>query len=79
VRRARTPVPTGDLFGPGRWLRGGRCCQPKELSWIDGATNVDLYDKDEYVPTAIAKLTAFFGTHLGKTTAPRERARPAMT
>jgi uncharacterized protein len=38
--------------------------EPKELYWIDGATHVDLYDKDEYVPTAAAKLTEFFTTHL---------------
>jgi fermentation-respiration switch protein FrsA (DUF1100 family) len=40
---------------------------PKELFWIDGATHVDLYDKEEYLPTAIAKLTNFFGTHLAGT------------
>ncbi|WP_030980171.1 alpha/beta hydrolase [Streptomyces sp. NRRL S-1824] len=34
--------------------------EPKELFWIDGATHIDLYDKDEYVPTAVAKLTGFF-------------------
>jgi fermentation-respiration switch protein FrsA (DUF1100 family) len=39
---------------------------PKELYWIDGATHVDLYDKDEYVPTAVAKLTDFFGTNLAQ-------------
>ena len=38
--------------------------EPKELYWIEGATHVDLYDKQEYVPTAIAKLTDFFATHL---------------
>jgi hypothetical protein len=32
---------------------------------IDGASHVDLYyDKDEYVPTAIAKLADFFTTNL---------------
>jgi hypothetical protein len=31
---------------------------------IDGASHVDLYDKDEYVPTAIAKLADFFTTDL---------------
>jgi uncharacterized protein len=40
--------------------------EPKELYRIDGATHVDLYDKDEYVPTAVAKLTDFFGTHLAQ-------------
>ena len=38
--------------------------EPKELYWIEGATHVDLYDKQEYVPTAVAKLTDFFATHL---------------
>ena len=33
---------------------------PKELFWIDGATHVDLYDKDEYVPGVISKLARFF-------------------
>ncbi|MDB5056741.1 MAG: hypothetical protein JWO59_213, partial [Chloroflexi bacterium] len=41
---------------------------PKELFWIDGATHVDLYDKEEYVPTVVAKLSDFFGAHLGETT-----------
>ncbi|GHO61167.1 hypothetical protein KSC_000590 [Ktedonobacter sp. SOSP1-52] len=41
--------------------------QPKELFWIDGATHVDLYDKEEYVPTVVAKLDDFFGAHLGGT------------
>jgi uncharacterized protein len=38
--------------------------EPKELYRIDGATHVDLYDKEQYVPTAVAKLTDFFTTHL---------------
>ncbi|MFF3979773.1 alpha/beta hydrolase [Streptomyces sp. NPDC001828] len=37
---------------------------PKELHWIDGASHVDLYDKEQYVGPAVAKLTDFFGTHL---------------
>ncbi|MGW7684054.1 alpha/beta hydrolase [Kribbella sp. NPDC054772] len=37
---------------------------PKELSWIDGATHVDLYDKPEYVTPAVARLTTFFSTYL---------------
>jgi uncharacterized protein len=37
---------------------------PKELLWIDGASHGDLYDKDEYVTPAVAKLTDFFRTHL---------------
>jgi fermentation-respiration switch protein FrsA (DUF1100 family) len=31
---------------------------------IDGATHIDLYDKDEYVTPAVAKLTEFFSKHL---------------
>jgi uncharacterized protein len=34
--------------------------EPKELFWIDGASHVDLYDKDEYVTPAVDKLVAFF-------------------
>jgi len=37
----------------------------KELHWIDGASHVDLYDKDEYVTPAVAKLTEFYTAHLG--------------
>jgi fermentation-respiration switch protein FrsA (DUF1100 family) len=33
---------------------------PKELYWIEGASHVDLYDKDEYVTPAVAKLADFF-------------------
>ncbi|MFJ1935959.1 alpha/beta hydrolase [Kitasatospora sp. NPDC088160] len=45
-----------------------RSTGPKELHWIDGAAHVDLYDKDEYVTPAVARLTDFFGTHLAATT-----------
>jgi fermentation-respiration switch protein FrsA (DUF1100 family) len=38
--------------------------EPKELVVIDGATHIDLYDKDAYVTPAVAKLTEFFGKHL---------------
>ncbi|MFJ8542438.1 alpha/beta hydrolase [Streptomyces sp. NPDC093586] len=37
---------------------------PKELVVIDGATHIDLYDKDEYVTPAVAELTGFFGKAL---------------
>jgi fermentation-respiration switch protein FrsA (DUF1100 family) len=47
--------------------------EPKELYWIDGATHVALYDKDEYVTPAIAKLTEFFRAHLARTTWDRTR------
>ncbi|MEU6242409.1 alpha/beta hydrolase [Streptomyces sp. NPDC047024] len=35
-----------------------------ELFVVEGATHVDLYDKDEYVTPAVAELTGFFGKHL---------------
>ncbi|MFC8826037.1 alpha/beta hydrolase [Streptomyces sp. NPDC057137] len=38
---------------------------PKELHWIEGASHVDLYDREEYVGPAITKLTDFFRTRLG--------------
>src|SRR3984893_361139 len=41
--------------------------EPKELFWIDGATHVDLYDKEEYLPTVVAKLDDFFGASLAGT------------
>jgi fermentation-respiration switch protein FrsA (DUF1100 family) len=37
---------------------------PKDLHWIDGATHVALYDKEEYATPAIAKLTEFFTANL---------------
>jgi len=43
-----------------------RAVGPKELHWIDGASHVDLYDKEQYVDPAIEKLTAFFTETLGK-------------
>ena len=30
--------------------------QPKELFWIDGANQVDLYDRDPYVSQAVEKM-----------------------
>jgi fermentation-respiration switch protein FrsA (DUF1100 family) len=41
-----------------------RAQQPKSLTWIDGASHVDLYDKDEFVTPAVAALTGFFRTEL---------------
>jgi len=38
---------------------------PKELHWIDGATHVALYDKEQFVAPAIEKLTKFFTESLG--------------
>ncbi|GHB86016.1 hypothetical protein GCM10010306_096030 [Streptomyces umbrinus] len=43
-----------------------RAGEPMELFWIDGASHFDLYDKDEYVSPALAKLTSFFGEHLSQ-------------
>ena len=37
---------------------------PKELAWIEGASHVDLYDKDAYVTPAVEKLDGFFAAHL---------------
>ncbi|RSM87852.1 alpha/beta hydrolase [Kibdelosporangium aridum] len=37
---------------------------PKKLSWIEGASHVDLYDKEPYVGTAVAELAEFYRTSL---------------
>ena len=39
---------------------------PKELHWIDAASHVDLYDKEQYVAPAVAKLAGFFTEKLGQ-------------
>jgi uncharacterized protein len=41
---------------------------PKELHWIEGASHTDLYDKEEYVAPAIAKLTEFYTANLAEPT-----------
>ncbi|MFB7286719.1 alpha/beta hydrolase [Actinacidiphila glaucinigra] len=41
-----------------------RAAEPKDLFWIDGATHMDLYDKDRYVTPAVTRLTAFFTENL---------------
>jgi fermentation-respiration switch protein FrsA (DUF1100 family) len=41
-----------------------RAKEPKELFWVDGATHVDLYDKEPFVPTVVSKLADFFNAHL---------------
>ncbi|MFI8947297.1 alpha/beta hydrolase [Streptomyces sp. NPDC053750] len=41
-----------------------QAAEPKELFVIDGATHIDLYDRDEHVTPAVTKLTEFFGRHL---------------
>ncbi|MGC5311825.1 alpha/beta hydrolase [Micromonospora zamorensis] len=38
--------------------------EPKRLHWIDGATHVGLYDKEEYVGPALVELAGFFTEHL---------------
>lgn len=40
---------------------------PKEMHWIDGASHVDLYDKEPYVGLAVEKLADFFRTRLTDT------------
>jgi uncharacterized protein len=39
---------------------------PKELHWIDGASHIDLYDKDQYVTQVMAKLTEFYTANLAQ-------------
>lgn len=38
--------------------------EPKQWHWIEGATHNDLYDRDEYVAPAIARLASFFRKEL---------------
>jgi hypothetical protein len=45
-----------------------RAAEPKELFWIDGASHVDLYDKEPYVSSAIATLGGFYTANLTGTT-----------
>ncbi|MCE7010898.1 alpha/beta hydrolase [Kibdelosporangium philippinense] len=33
---------------------------PKEFHWIDGASHVDLYDKEQYVGPAVSRLAEFY-------------------
>ncbi|MBU3067042.1 alpha/beta hydrolase [Nocardia sp. NEAU-G5] len=37
---------------------------PKEIHWIEGASHVDLYDREQYVGPAVERLTEFFAEHL---------------
>lgn len=41
-----------------------KAAEPKELFVIGGGTHISLYDKDEHVTPAVAKLSTFFATHL---------------
>jgi fermentation-respiration switch protein FrsA (DUF1100 family) len=43
-----------------------RATGPKELYWIEGASHVDLYDKQEYIGPAVDKLNTFFTDNLTK-------------
>lgn len=47
-----------------------RARAPKEAFWVEGASHIDLYDKDEYVVPIISKLADFFGAHLTGPTVP---------
>jgi fermentation-respiration switch protein FrsA (DUF1100 family) len=38
---------------------------PKEVLWVEGASHVDLYDKQQYVGPAVEKLADFFARELG--------------
>jgi uncharacterized protein len=38
--------------------------RPKELFWVDGASHVDLYDRDRFVTPVVSKLGDFFRTEL---------------
>lgn len=41
-----------------------RAKEPKELYVVNGATHVDLYDKPEFVPQVVEKLTEFFDKNI---------------
>ena len=38
--------------------------EPKELFWIEGASHIDLYHKEEYISQATKKLDEFFRERL---------------
>jgi fermentation-respiration switch protein FrsA (DUF1100 family) len=42
-----------------------KAAEPKELFLVDGASHIDLYDRDQYVSQAVTKLDDFFGKYLG--------------
>ncbi|MEU9046157.1 MULTISPECIES: alpha/beta hydrolase [unclassified Kitasatospora] len=42
-----------------------RATGPKELYRIEGASHVDLYDREEYIDPTVDKLAEFFTVHLG--------------
>jgi fermentation-respiration switch protein FrsA (DUF1100 family) len=41
-----------------------RATGPAEIHWIDGASHVDLYDKQEYIGPAADRLAQFFDKNL---------------
>ena len=41
-----------------------RANEPKEIYIVEGATHVDLYDKPEFVPQVVEKLTEFFDKNI---------------
>lgn len=43
-----------------------RAKEPKELDLIEGATHIDMYDKEKYVGPAVEKMNSFFTQYLGK-------------
>jgi hypothetical protein len=43
-----------------------RATGPKQVHWIEGASHVDLYDKEQYVGPAVDKLAGFFAANLGQ-------------
>jgi fermentation-respiration switch protein FrsA (DUF1100 family) len=55
-RRAATSWMTVEAFQ--------KATGPKRLSWIEGASHVDLYDKPEYVGPAVEELTDFYTANL---------------
>jgi len=38
--------------------------EPKELFWIEGASHVDLYDKEQYVKPAVTRMAEFYRRQL---------------
>ena len=54
--RAETAWMTIDAFQ--------RAVGPKEVHWVDGASHVDLYDREPYVGAAVERLGVFFAENL---------------
>ncbi|MFB7719567.1 hypothetical protein [Nocardia sp. NPDC056100] len=40
---------------------------PTRIHWIEGASHVGLYDRDQYVGPAVDQLTGFFAEQLQRT------------